>query len=279
MRSTPGILGLTLLALAFVAGWDAAGQTKAAVTPSQVPRRELRVCADPNNLPFSNERGEGFENKLATLLAKDLHADVVTTWRPQRRGFLRETLNAKQCDVVMGVPATLDKVATTRPYYRSSYVFVFAPNAPHVDSFDAPALRSMRIGVPLVGDDGASPPPLLALASHGLLGNMRGYSVYGDYGRETPPADLIRALRSGEIDVAIAWGPLAGYYAKQAGGPTLALVTIPETEAPPGLTFTFDIAMGVRRDDAALAAELDALLARRKPQIDALLASYGVPTL
>jgi mxaJ protein len=277
VRPICGTLALTALLLA--SSKEVVGQTTSAIrTRPGGPRRELRVCADPNNLPFSNEHGDGFENKLATLLARDMDANVVYTWRPQRRGFLRETLNAKKCDIVMGVPAKLENVTTTRPYYRSGYVFVFAPKVPQVASLDAPALHGMRIGVPLVGDDGANPPPVLALAAHGLLGNMRGYSVYGDYGKESPPADVIRALRRGDIDVAIAWGPLAGYYAKHGGSPALALVRIPETEAPPGLTFTFDIAMGVRRDDAALAAEVDAFLIRRRRDVDRLLASYDVPT-
>lgn len=279
MRSIWRVLAFAVLLL-LVSGNRVMGQmASVAAAGPNAGRRQLRVCADPNNLPFSNEHGDGFENKLAVLLAHDMNADIVYTWRPQRRGFLRETLNAKKCDIVMGVPAKLENVTTTRPYYRSGYVFVFAPNVPQVASLDAPALHSMRIGVPLVGDDGANPPPLLALAAHGLLGNMRGYSVYGDYAKDSPPADVIRALRAGDIDVAIAWGPLAGYYAKHAGRPALALVLIPETEAPAGLTFTFDIAMGVRRDDAALAAEVDAFLIRRRRDIDRVLASYSVPTL
>jgi mxaJ protein len=236
------------------------------------------VCADGNNLPFSNERGEGFENKLATLVANDLGAEVTYTWWPQRRGFFRETLKANKCDVVMGVPAKLDVVSTTRPYYRSGYAFVYGPNAPHVTSLEAPELHSMRIGVPMVGDDGANPPPVLALASRGLIGNMRAYSVYGDYRRESPPADAIRALRTGDADIAIAWGPVAGYYAARPA-PALAVAMIPESDAPAGFTFEFDIAMAVRREDKAFAAELDAVLARRKKEIEAVLESYDVPRL
>ncbi len=241
-------------------------------------RRQLRVCADGNNMPFSNERGEGFENKLAALVARDLDADVAYTWWPQRRGFFRETLKSRRCDVVMGVPVGLDVVATTRPYYRSTYVFVFGAHTPRVNSLDAPELHAMRIGVPMVGDDGANPPPVLALASRGLIGNMRAYSVYGNYQKESPPADVIRALRAGDIDIAIAWGPVAGYYAAHPE-PRLATAPIPESDAPPGLTFGFDIAMGVRRSDKDLAAELDAVLLHRSKEIGALLAAYGVPVL
>jgi mxaJ protein len=237
--------------------------------------RELRVCADPNNLPFSNERGEGFENRLASLIAEDLGARVTYTLSPQRRGFIRETLKAGRCDVVMGVPTKLDMLLTTKPYYRSGYVFVHAPGTARVASLDAPELRGMRIGVPLVGDDGANPPPVLALAERGLVANVRGYSVYGDYREESPPADLIRGLRRGEIDVAIAWGPLAGYYA--AAAPALELTPLPEKDAPQGLTFSFDISMGVRKGDQALAAELDGALSRRRDAIVKILDEYRVP--
>jgi mxaJ protein len=243
-----------------------------------VARAPLRVCADPNNLPFSNQREQGFENKLAQLIASDLGRSVSYTWAPQRRGFLRNTLNAELCDVVMGVPAKLDSVATTQPYYRSGYVLVSAPRVPVLSSLAAPELHQLRIGVPLVGDDGANPPPVLALAAHGLLSNVRGYSVYGDYRDDSPPAQLLRALRRGEIDVAIAWGPLAGYYAAHPA-PALSYAFLPESEAPPGLTFSFEIAMGVRHSDKALLGELNAALLRRKREISALLASYGVPRL
>ncbi|HEX3853784.1 MAG TPA: quinoprotein dehydrogenase-associated putative ABC transporter substrate-binding protein [Polyangiaceae bacterium] len=261
-----GVLSLFVLANAVSATVSAAAGTK----------RELRVCADANNLPFSNAVGEGFENKLAELIATDLGATVTYTFAPQRRGFLRTTLNAGRCDVVMGVPTSLDMVATTRPYYRSAYVFVYGPEAPHVRSLDAPELRRLRIGVPLVGDDGANPPPVLALASRDLIDNMHAYSVYGDYRKPSPPAEIVRALRRREIDVALAWGPLAGYFA-HAEEPALSYARIPEKDAPAGSTFAFDISVGVRRGDTALRNELNDLLARRRVAIDALLARYHVP--
>lgn len=273
------MFSLLLLCAAVLVSSSRSRATSALAAPHPGERRQLRVCADGNNMPFSNERGDGFENKLAALVAKEMNAEVSYTWWPQRRGFFRETLKAKKCDVVMGVPAKLDMVSTTRPYYRSGYVFVFGPDVAPVRSLDAPELRSMRIGVPLVGDDGANPPPVLALASRNLIGNLHGYSVYGDYQRDSPPADIMRALRAGEIDVAIAWGPLAGYYATRPGMTPLRTAVIPETEAPRGLTFAFDIAMGVRHGDEALARELNAILERRSKEIDALLASYGVPRL
>ena len=173
--------------------------------------RELRVCADPNNLPFSNERGEGFENRVAEILARDLGASVTYTWWAQRRGFIRNTLKAEKCDVVMGMPSGYDLVETTKPYYRSTYVFVSRRDA-HLElsSLLDPRLHHLSIGVHLIGDDGSNPPPAQALGELGIVNNVRGYSIYGDYRQAAPPARLIEAVENGEIDVAAAWGPLAG---------------------------------------------------------------------
>src|SRR4051812_30877951 len=146
----------------------------------QRPVRTLRVCADPNNLPFSNQAREGFENALASLLAKDRGARLEYTWWAQRRGFLRSTLNAGACDVVMGVPPGLDGVRTTAPYYRSTYVFTTRRDRQlHLASLDDPRLRRLRIGVQMIGDDFANSPPAHALSARGLVANVVGYSVYG----------------------------------------------------------------------------------------------------
>ena len=165
------------------------------------PARTLRVCADPNNLPFSNERGEGFENRLAELVAADLGARVEYTWWAQRRGFVRNTLGAGDCDVLMGVPSTLESVLTTAPYYRSTYAFVYErkPGAAFT-SLDDPALRGARIGVHLIGDDFANTPPAHALGRRGMVANVVGYSIYGDYNDPNPPARLIDAVAKHEID-------------------------------------------------------------------------------
>src|SRR3954453_9150214 len=138
------------------------------------PMRELRVCADPNNLPFSNDRGEGFENKIVDILAKELDAKVSYVWWAQRRGFIRNTLKAGLCDLVPGTPANLEMLRTTSPYYRSSYVFVTRHGEPHIPSFDDPRLRTLRIGVQLIGDDGANSPPVAAFAKRGIVGRLRG---------------------------------------------------------------------------------------------------------
>ncbi len=233
--------------------------------------RELRVCADPNNLPFSNEQRQGFENRIAEVLADELGATVSYTWWAQRRGFLRNTLNAGLCDVVMGIPAELEMVRATRPYYVSTYVFVTRGET--IASLDDARLRDWRIGVPLVGDDGAATPPAHALARRGLAQNLRGYSVYGDYRETAPPARLVAAVAQHEVDVAIAWGPLAGYFATRQETP----LRVTPVEADPEVPMRFAISLGVRRADAALARELGAALERRRSEIDAILADYGVP--
>ena len=235
----------------------------------------LRVCADPNNLPYSNERGEGFENKIAERLAHALGADLQYTWWPQRRGFVRNTLGRGTCDVVIGVPAAADMFAHTRPYYRSSYVFVTPKDRPAIRSFDDPALRRLRIGIPLVGDDGQNPPPEAALARRGIVQNVVGCAVYGNYAKPSPPLDLLRALARGEIDVAAAWGPQAGYFARASHLP----LTLTPIAPDPGLTFTFEITVGVRRGarDEPLRRRLDRALEDERPAITKILASYGVP--
>lgn len=250
----------------------------AATPPAAQPGRVLRVCADPNNLPFSNQRREGLENKLAELLARELKATVEYTWWAQRRGFIRNTLKAGLCDVVLGLPADFEMALTSKPYYRSTYVFVSRKDRGlKLSSLDDPALRTLKIGVHLVGDDMSNTPPAHALARRGIVDNVAGYTLYGDYTHESPPSELIQAVREGKVDVAIVWGPLAGYYAKQPG-PALVLAPVkPERDAATGLPFVFDISVGVRRGDAALKAELEAVLARRHREVEALLTEYGVP--
>jgi mxaJ protein len=238
---------------------------------------ELRVCADPNNLPFSNQREQGFENRLARLIARDLGRKLSYVWWPQRRGFIRNTLQAKRCDVVMGIPSSFELARPTRPYYRSSYVFISRRDRRlAVRSFDDPALKRLRIGLHVIGDDYANVPPAQALAKRGITRNVAGYSIYGDYSKESPPAALIDAVASGEIDVAIAWGPLAGYFARRASVPLKIVPVSPEVD-PPSLRFVFDICMGVRKEDKALLDELDVILERRKKEIDRLLRDYGAP--
>lgn len=239
--------------------------------------RELRVCADPNNLPFSNAAGRGFENRLVTLIAADLKADVHYTWWAQRRGNVRETLKAGQCDLIPGIGADVDMLATTRPYYRSTYVAVTrADRNLAIRSFDDPRLRDLRIGVQLIGDDFSNTPPAHALARRGMIANVRGYMVYGDYSRPAPQSDIVRAVASGEIDVAFVWGPVAGYFARRQRVPLRLTPVAPfdrRTEQP----MAFAVSMGLRRREPELKAEIEAALDRHRPEIARLLASYGTP--
>jgi|KBSSwiStaDraftv2_1062776.scaffolds.fasta_scaffold00737_16 mxaJ protein len=235
--------------------------------------RELRVCADPDNLPFSHEDGSGFENRIARLVADEMGAELRYAWLPLRRGFVRKTMGAGLCDMFIGVPADYERLLTTRPYYRSSYVFVDGAGARGVASFNDPRLRSLRIGVQLVGDDLAATPPGYALAMTGHVDNVRGFTIYG----QGPAAQrMIEALASGELDAALIWGPQAGYFATRSTTPLeLRVARSPASRAD--LAFEFDIAMGVRRDDRALRDELDAIIARRRADIDAILAAFAVP--
>lgn len=237
----------------------------------------LRVCADPNNMPYSNREGQGFENKLAELVAHSMGRSVEYVWWPQRQTFLRYTLLENRCDVVMGVSAGAERLQTTRPYYRSSFVFVTRRNPqPAFHSLDDARLRKMRIGLHVVGEDYSSVPPGQALADRGITGNIKGYTIYGDYSQANPRAPLIDAVASGDVDVAIVWGPLAGYFANREN-PALAVTPLTPSARDKLLPFSFDIAMGVRPADTRLKNELDNIISQRSPQIRKILLSYDVP--
>jgi len=235
---------------------------------------ELRVCADPDNLPFSAADESGFENRIARVVADDLHAKLRYEWLPQVRGYVRKTMGAGLCDVFVGVPADFERVLTTKPYYRSSYVFVSRAAAP-LASFDDPRVTRLRIGVQLVGNDLAATPPGYALAARGAVDNVSGFTLFG-----TPPsgARIVAAIANGELDAGVLWGPQGGFFAAEAA-PRAALSVLP-ARAPDDLAampFEYGIAMGVRRGNAALRDRLDAVLVRRRHEIDAILAAYHVP--
>ena len=240
-----------------------------------VPPGRLRVCADPNNLPFSNRREQGFENAIAQIVGRETKRRVEYTWWPQRRGFVRKTLRAGLCDVVIGVPAHYALTDTTPPYYASTYVFVVRGRR-GIASFADPALAGKRIGVTTVGDDYANTPPAQALAERGLARNVVGYSIYGDYSQPDPPRALIDAVARGEVDVAVAWGPLAGYFASRQPVP-LTLTPVADRGDPGVPRMTYAIAMGVRKGDDALKSELTQALARRHAEIEGVLRRYRVP--
>lgn len=258
----------------FLSGLSALCAGLALIVPADA--RELRVCADPNNLPYSKADGSGFENKIAAILGDELGATTRYTWFAQRRGFLRNTLNAGKCDVVMGYPRVHRILRSTRPYYRSSYVFVRRAGEPPITGYDDPALRKLQIGVQLIGDDGANTPPVAALAKRGIISNVHGFPVYGDYRSDAPLDPIMAAVGNGRLDTAIVWGPTAGYFALREKVP-LTLTPILLDSALLSQPMTFDIAVGVRKEDTALADEIDRALRHRRVDIDAVLKAYGVP--
>src|SRR4051812_19861502 len=231
--------------------------------------QKLRVCADPNNLPYSNDKGEGFENKLAEMLARDLHQQVEYTWWAQRRGFFRMTLKAQQCDVVMGVPVASERAMTTDPYYRSTYVFVTRKDSGlNIRSMNDPRLHKLRVGVQIIGDDYNNSPPATSLSRRGVVKNVVGYTVYGNYAQASPTARVVEAVARKDVDVAIVWGPQAGYFAAQQAVP---LKITPISPIKDGLLpFTFEISMGVRQGDAQMRDRLNVWLAQHRPQINDL---------
>ncbi|MGB8130178.1 MAG: quinoprotein dehydrogenase-associated putative ABC transporter substrate-binding protein [Candidatus Angelobacter sp.] len=237
----------------------------------------LRVCADPNNLPYSNRQQAGFENALARLVAHDLGMTLSYYWFPQRHKFFAKTLFAGECDVVMEVPTKVAFAATTVPYYRSSYVFV----SPHtrnlrIRSFDDARLHDLRIGVQVTGDNDDRVPATAALLKRGLVRNLAGYSVFGNLSDKNPSANIIRAVADKAVDLAVVWGPLGGYFAARSAVP-LDVTAVCGSAADQQLPLEFDISMGVRPNDVALRNKLNAEIARRRSDIQQLLQSFGVP--
>ena len=239
----------------------------------------FRVCADPENLPASNQKLEGFENKIAVVMAKELGETLRYVWWGQRRGFVRNTMNATleagRCDVMIGVPQGYDLVQTTRPYYRSTYVFVYPKGKGlQIKSLDDPILKKLRIGVHLLGEDYTNPPPVHALSQRGIVGNVAGFDTF--YSRENPPDKIIDAVATGKIDVAIVWGPAVGNFVVHHRVP-MEMVPVPSAKGD--LPFAFDISMGVRKGQEALRAQVQQALDRKHAEITNILKDYGVPLL
>ena len=244
-----------------------------------VPQRTLTACADPNNLPFSNEAGEGFENKLAQMIASDLHAKLNYVWWAQRRGYVRNTLYERKCNFWPGIGSNVEMVATTRPYYRSTYMFVTrrAANLGGL-TLDDPRLKKLKIGVELVGDDASNTPPAHALSSRGIIANVHGYMLYGDYSEPNPPAAIVEAVERGDVDVALVWGPLAGYFGAKSPVP-LRLEPVTPWMADMQWPMQFDISVGVQKNDQKLLKQIDGVLDRRSRDIRKLLDAYHVPVV
>ena len=236
----------------------------------------LRVCADPNNLPFTNQKGEGFENKIAELIAKDLKEPVEYTWFAQRRGFFRNTLREGRCDIVMGAPEKFERALSTEPYYYSSYVFVSRKDRGlNITSLDDPALKSLKIGVQMIGDEALNTPPAHALADRGIIQNVVGYSVYGEYTEPNPPARIIDAVVNKDVDIALVWGPLAGYFAAKQKVPLDIRPVEPDSMGK--LPLAFGISMAVRYGEDEFKEKLDSLLSKDRAQIEKIMDRYHIP--
>jgi mxaJ protein len=242
----------------------------AAALTSAARADELVVCADPDNLPYSRADGSGFENRIAGLLAAKLGRALRYYWLPDRRGFLRKTLNERHCDLVIGVPADADRALTTPPYYVASYVFATRSSLGAIASLDDPRLLTLRIGVPLVGGDAGSEAPAIALAERGVITNVIGFPPFG---AEPAAQRMMAALDDGTIDVALLWGPQAGYFARRCAHPVVLTRIADVGDAPT----TFAIAMGVRRDDRALRDEIARALPALAQAIDRVLDDFDVP--
>ena len=244
-------------------------------TADRLPHR-LVVCADPNNLPFSNREQQGFENRIIELVAKDLGARISYVWWAQRRGYVRSTLNESKCDIWPGIATGVGTVATTRPYYRSTYVFVTRADTPldHL-TLDDTRLQSVSIGVQMIGNNAMNTPPAHAIASRGIIDNVHGYMLYGDYTRPNPAGTIVTAVADSEIDVALVWGPVAGYFAHRSATPLRIDAVTPAADSR--WPMVYDISMGVRRSDRALVDQVNAVLEREEPAIESILKAYHVP--
>ena len=270
---------LTLRRVATLAGLGLVGIVlpARAQRPAPLDPEKIRVCADPDNMPSSNDKLEGYENKLATLISQELKAKLEYVWYPTRRGYFR-ILNGMYCDLAMEVPAGLDMAGTTKPYFRSGYVFVTRKGSglEDIKNLADPRLKKLKIGVNIYTSDAENSPPAMALSHYGVVGNLTGYSTFFD--ENNRPEDIINAVAKKDVDLAIAWGPLAGYFAKQTTVP-LVLTPLPAQDSLSEFPFQYNIGIAVRRKDKEFRDSLEAVLARRQPDVQAILKEYAVPML
>jgi quinoprotein dehydrogenase-associated probable ABC transporter substrate-binding protein len=245
--------------------------------PAQAPfelidPKVFRVCSDPHNLPYSNSEGEGFENKIATLLAKELGKSVAYTWYPNAPGFVRQTLGLYKCDVIMGIPQGDDVVQVTNPYYHTAYALVFLPGRglDGADTLTDPRLKDKHIGVV------AGTPPATNMVLDGLIAKAKPYPLVVDTRFDSSAAAMMHDIADGTIEAGVLWGPFAGYYAKQAGVPVEVMPLLKETNGP---RLSYRIGMGVRYSDQEWKRQLNQLIRSKQAEINALLMSYGVPLL
>jgi quinoprotein dehydrogenase-associated probable ABC transporter substrate-binding protein len=266
----------SVLAIALWAAGLSAASAQDAEEPSSsielIDPKVLRVCDDPRNLPFSNEAQEGFENKIAELFAKKLGKSLAYAWYPGATGFIRNTLNAHKCDVIMGFPQGNDAAQATNPYYRTAYTLVSKPGSglEKVDTLDDPILKTKKIGIV------AGTPPATYMAKKGLFTSAKSYPLVIDTRFDSTSQEVIKDIESGEIDAAILWGPIAGYYANKENP---HFVVTPLTHEKGGPRLAYRIAMAVRPADQEFKRLLNRLIEENQKEIDAILLSYGVPLL
>jgi quinoprotein dehydrogenase-associated probable ABC transporter substrate-binding protein len=270
-RFAPAIPGI--LAMLLVPAWafGQAGQDPA-LSIELVDPKVFRVCSDPHNLPFSDQSGGGFENKIAELFAKKLDKSLAYTWFPQSVGFIRNTLNAHRCDVIMGFPQGGELAQSTNPYYRTAYALIFkaGKDLDGVETLTDPRLKGKRIGVV------AGTPPATYLAINGMMGNAKGYPLVIDTRIDSSAEAMIKDLLSGEIEAGVLWGPMAGYYAMRANA---EVTVIPLTKEKGGPRLAYRITMGVRAADQEWKRLLNQTIKESQGEINRLLLSFGVPLL
>lgn len=266
IRTSLYLLCAALLTSICCASAMAASSNRQALTTSH-----LRVCADPNNLPFSNKEQEGLENKVIDLLAEELGKDVRYTWFPQSVGFVRNTLRLRQCDLISGITTTSEKVQNTNPYYHSAYAIVHkASLQPSIDTISDPRLKDLKLGVV------AGTPPADILATQGLLGALKPYHLVADTRRNSPARDAVLDVVNGETDVAFIWGPIAGYFSKNLEEP---LQITPLLKEDSRVRMNYRVSMAVRFNETDWKRTVNAALAKIQPDINKVLHDYGFPLL
>jgi quinoprotein dehydrogenase-associated probable ABC transporter substrate-binding protein len=266
MRLVRSLRAAPLLALVLFASGPAVAQTS-----DLVDRNELKVCADPNNLPFSDEKKEGFENKIAELLGAELGLKVDYAWFPQVIGFVRNTLRARLCDLVMGTVAGDEIMQTTNPYYFTTYVMFYrSDKGLGFEGPQDPRLASLHLGVV------AGTPPGDLLVRHELMAHAKPYALTVDTRAESPTHQMVEEVVDGTIDVGFLWGPIAGYYRKHD---ELPLTLVPLKDEPGAPRMEYHIAMGVRANEPEWRRRLNAAILKKQADITAILRNYGVPLL
>jgi quinoprotein dehydrogenase-associated probable ABC transporter substrate-binding protein len=242
-----------------------------AATADAVDHTALRVCADPSNMPFSNDKGEGYENKIAELLAAELGVPVHYTFYPDAPGLVRNTLRARVCDILIGTVSGNEEVQNTNPYYRSAFALVYrSDGALKPTTLDDPALQSASIGII------AGTPPATLLAQKGLLTHVHAYALVVDTRYDHPAQDLVHDVADGKVDVGVLWGPIAGYFVKQEKLP-LAVVPLASEAGP--MKLDYRITMGVRHNELEWKRQIDQLILKKQADINRILLDYGVPLL